>query len=34
MADAAFFTAYENKKKELDKLMKEWEVVQEELDNA
>ncbi|MCO6148250.1 ABC-F family ATP-binding cassette domain-containing protein [Flavobacterium sp. NRK1] len=34
MADAAFFKAYENKKKELDKLMEEWEVVQEELDNA
>lgn len=34
MADAAFFTAYENKKKELDKLMEEWEVVQEEIDNA
>jgi ATP-binding cassette subfamily F protein 3 len=34
MADAAFFTAYENKKKELDKLMEEWEVVQEEIDKA
>ncbi len=34
MADAAFFTAYENKKKELDKLMAEWEVVQEEIENA
>ena len=34
MADAAFFTAYENKKKELDKLMEEWEIVQEEIDNA
>ncbi|MDV6168821.1 ATP-binding cassette domain-containing protein [Flavobacterium sp. DG1-102-2] len=34
MADAAFFTAYENKKKELDNLMKEWENVQEEIDNA
>ena len=34
MADAAFFTAYENKKKELDKLMQEWETVQEEIDNA
>lgn len=34
MADAAFFTAYENKKKELDKLMEDWEVVQEEIDNA
>ena len=34
MADAAFFTAYENKKKELDKLMEDWEVVQEEIENA
>ncbi|MHA3787666.1 ABC-F family ATP-binding cassette domain-containing protein [Flavobacterium hauense] len=34
MADAAFFTAYENKKKELDKLMQEWETVQEEIENA
>jgi len=34
MADAAFFTAYENKKKELDNLMTEWENVQEEIDNA
>lgn len=34
MADAAFFTAYENKKKELDKLMEEWETVQEEIENA
>jgi ATP-binding cassette subfamily F protein 3 len=34
MADAAFFTAYENKKKELNKLMEEWENVQEEIDNA
>lgn len=34
MADAAFFTAYENKKKELDKLMEEWEILQEEIDNA
>lgn len=33
MADAAFFTAYENKKKELDKLMEDWEVVQEEIDS-
>lgn len=33
MADAAFFTAYENKKKELDELMLEWENVQEELEN-
>jgi len=34
MADAAFFTAYENKKKELDKLMEDWAVVQDEIDNA
>ncbi len=34
MADASFFTAYENKKKELDSLMAEWETVQEEIENA
>ncbi|RDI15996.1 ABC-F family ATP-binding cassette domain-containing protein [Flavobacterium sp. AG291] len=34
MADAAFFTAYENKKKELEKLMQDWEQVQEDLENA
>jgi len=34
MSDASFFTAYENKKKELDKLMLEWELVQEELEKA
>jgi ATP-binding cassette subfamily F protein 3 len=34
MADAAFFSAYENKKKELDALMEEWEQVQEEMENA
>lgn len=34
MADASFFTAYENKKKELDKLMEEWELVQEEMEKA
>ncbi|WP_159800124.1 ribosomal protection-like ABC-F family protein [Flavobacterium sp. MK4S-17] len=34
MADAAFFSAYENKKKELDGLMEEWEQVQEEMENA
>ena len=34
MADAAFFTAYENKKKELDALMEEWEQVQEEIEKA
>lgn len=30
--NASFFTAYEKKKKELDKLMEEWEVIQMELD--
>ncbi|MFY7731762.1 MAG: ATP-binding cassette domain-containing protein, partial [Flavobacterium sp.] len=34
MADPSFFTAYEQKKKELDSLMQEWEVVQEEIENA
>ncbi len=34
MADAPFFTAYENKKKELDKLLADWESVQEEIENA
>ncbi|MFD2601994.1 ABC-F family ATP-binding cassette domain-containing protein [Flavobacterium suzhouense] len=34
MADAAFFTAYENKKKELEKLMQDWEQVQEDLENV
>lgn len=34
MADASFFTAYENKKKELDSLMEEWETVQEEIEKA
>ena len=34
MADAAFFTAYENKKKELDKLMEDWAVVQDEIEKA
>ena len=32
--DARFFTAYNKKKAELDKLLLEWEVVQEEIDNA
>ncbi len=31
--NAAFFTAYEKKKKELDKLLEDWEVVQEEIDS-
>ena len=30
--NAAFFTAYEKKKKELDKLLEEWEIVQGEID--
>jgi ATP-binding cassette subfamily F protein 3 len=31
--DAAFFMAYNKKKKDLDKLLEEWENVQEEIDN-
>lgn len=31
--NAAFFTAYEKKKKELDKLLEDWESVQEQIDN-
>ena len=31
--DAAFFMAYNKKKKDLDKLLEEWELVQEEIDN-
>ncbi|MEQ3661423.1 MAG: ATP-binding cassette domain-containing protein [Flavobacterium sp.] len=31
--NASFFTAYEKKKKELDKLLEDWEVVQEEIDS-
>ncbi|KGO84781.1 glycosyl transferase family 2 [Flavobacterium rivuli WB 3.3-2 = DSM 21788] len=34
IGDAAFFAAYENKKKELDVRMEEWEQVQEEIENA
>ncbi len=34
MADAAFFAAYENKKKELDILMGEWEVVHEDIEKS
>jgi ATP-binding cassette subfamily F protein 3 len=34
MADASFFTAYENKKKALDGLLEEWELVQEEIEKA
>ena len=30
--NAAFFTAYEKKKKELDKLLEDWEIVQGEID--
>lgn len=33
MGDASFFSAYENKKKDLDSLMLEWEQVQEELES-
>ncbi|MNL43082.1 hypothetical protein D3C87_1655770 [compost metagenome] len=31
--DASFFMAYNKKKAELDKLLGDWEVVQEEIDN-
>lgn len=31
--NASFFTAYNKKKAELDKLLSDWEVVQEEIDN-
>ena len=31
--DAKFFMAYNRKKAELDKLLLEWEIVQEEIDN-
>ncbi len=31
--DARFFTAYNKKKADLDKLLEEWEIVQEEIDN-
>ncbi|NDI97687.1 ABC-F family ATP-binding cassette domain-containing protein [Flavobacterium sp. LaA7.5] len=34
MADAAFFRAYENKKKKLDELMEEWELVHEEIERV
>lgn len=34
MGDPSFFSAYEQKKKDLDSLMGEWEIVQEELENA
>lgn len=34
MNDHSFFSAYENKKKELDSLMEEWEQVQEDLEKA
>jgi len=34
MSDASFFSAYENKKKDLDKLMAEWEQVNEDIENA
>jgi ATP-binding cassette subfamily F protein 3 len=32
--DAAFFMAYNKKKKDLDQLLLDWEIVQEEIDNA
>jgi ATP-binding cassette subfamily F protein 3 len=32
LEDAAFFMAYNKKKKDLDKLLEEWETVQEEID--
>jgi ATP-binding cassette subfamily F protein 3 len=31
--NAAFFTAYDKKKKELDKLLESWGVIQLEIDN-
>jgi ATP-binding cassette subfamily F protein 3 len=31
--DAAFFKAYNKKKEELDKLLLDWEIIQEEIDN-
>lgn len=31
--NASFFTAYNKKKAELDKLLEDWEIVQEEIDN-
>jgi ATP-binding cassette subfamily F protein 3 len=31
--DASFFIAYNKKKEELDKLLLDWEIVQEEIDN-
>ena len=34
MADTSFFNIYENKKKELEVLMKEWEIVQEEIEKS
>ena len=32
--DAAFFVAYNKKKSDLDQLLLDWEIVQEEIDNA
>jgi ATP-binding cassette subfamily F protein 3 len=32
--DAAFFMAYNKKKRDLDQLLLDWEIVQEEIDNA
>jgi ATP-binding cassette subfamily F protein 3 len=34
IGDASFFMAYNKKKADLDKLLEEWEIVQEEIDNA
>jgi ATP-binding cassette subfamily F protein 3 len=33
LENASFFTAYNKKKAELDKLLEDWEMVQEEIDN-
>lgn len=33
MQDASFFSAYEKKKKDLDKLLEDWEMVQLDIDN-
>jgi ATP-binding cassette subfamily F protein 3 len=34
LENASFFTAYNKKKAELDKLLEDWEMVQEEIDNS
>ena len=33
LENASFFIAYNKKKAELDKLLEDWEMVQEEIDN-